>query len=136
MAEKTEKKKPKKGNPQNLRPAWKKGQSGNPNGGKLHNPEIKKLKNLTEAELIEVGNLIIQGTYEDLVMRAKAPNATVLTMMSCAIAQKAIKGDTNAYNAVLDRFVGKVKERSEVNATVTGKATVMVTMPSNGREAK
>ena len=98
---------------------WKKGQSGNPSGGKLHNPEIRKLKNLTEAEIVEVGSLVVKGSIKELQELSKNPNCSALTAMMASVAAKAInKGDGAALDILLNRIVGKVKERVEQSITI------------------
>jgi N-acetylglucosamine kinase-like BadF-type ATPase len=98
---------------------FKKGSSGNPLGGKLHNQEIRKLKNLTEAELVEVGSLVVKGSIAELQALSKNPNCTALTAMMASVAAKAInKGDAQALDILLNRIVGKVKDRVEQSLTI------------------
>lgn len=114
---------------------FKKGQSGNPLGGKLHNPEIKKLKNLTEAELIEVGTLVVKGRMDELRAMMKDPATTALKAMVAGLAIKTIaKGDPSAFNALMDRLLGKVKEHIQHSGSVDGNTKINITLPSNGRE--
>ena len=104
---------------------FKKGQTGNAQGGKLHDPVIKKLKNLTEHEMIEIGSLVLKGSVDELRAIAKDGKASALKCMMAAVAVRTIsKGDPAALEVLLNRLIGKVKERLDV------------TMPSNGREAK
>jgi len=98
---------------------WKKGQSGNPEGGRKHNPELKKLKNLTEAEIVEVGSLVVKGSITDLKKLSQNPDCSALTAMMASVAAKAInKGDGAALDILLNRIVGKVKERVEQSITI------------------
>lgn len=119
-----------------LMPKWKKGQSGNPLGGKLHDPDLKRLKNLTKAELVDVGNLIIRGSYMELEKLSKDPKESALRRMVAAQAMRAINsGDTHAFEAILNRLVGKVKDEIMQQMEIRT-PQVIVTLPDNGRSAK
>ena len=115
---------------------FKKGQSGNPLGGKLANPEMRAIRNLTEAEMVNIGSLILKGSIKDLQAIAKDPNSTVLQAMMAAVAVKTMqKGDAQALDVLLNRLIGKVKERVEVTGNALA-PLVVVSLPSNGREVK
>lgn len=120
----------------NLKP-WKKGESGNPNG---RPPDALNaaMKKLTKLELEEIANLIIKGTLADLETLMKNKQTTVIKAMIAGVAVKTIKnGDHGALNALLDRLLGKVKENHHFTGGAAVVApTVIVTIPSNGREAK
>ncbi len=132
---KPEKPKPKR-TAEQLRPHhWKKGQSGNPAGGRVLLPEEKLFKNLTKKELVEVGNYVIKGDLNALKKMASRPGATVLQIMLAAVCIKVIqKGDMHQLDILLNRLVGKV--RDEIHATGTVDARVIVSLPSNGREVR
>lgn len=121
---------------------FKKGQSGNPLGGQRHDPIKKELKRLTSKELERVGAIVIKGDRKDLEAIFKNKESTLLELMTASISQRIIyKGDVDAWNLLLDRLIGKVATKIEA----TGKdgtplnmngPQVIVTLPSNGREAK
>lgn len=116
---------------------FQKGQSGNPLGGKLHNPEIKKIKQLTEKELIDVASFVLASTVGQIKERMKDPKTSVLQGMVLGLALKSMtKGDSSAFNALMDRLLGKVKENFNFSGTVGGTSKVILTMPSNGSEAE
>lgn len=127
-----------KGNVKNLKP-FKKGQpSGNPEGARAHNPEVKMFKKLTEAELIEVGTLVIKGKVSELKARMKHPDTTVIQAMTIGVALRTMsKGDPAAFNALLDRLLGKAREHIHLSGVLdtVSKIKVSVTIPSNGSEA-
>jgi hypothetical protein len=107
-----------KGNPP-VEYQFKKGNKANPLGAKAHNPEIRKLKTLTEQELVEVGSLVVKGSIKELQALSKDPNCTALTAMMAAVAARAInRGDHAALDVLLNRIVGKVKDRVEQSITV------------------
>jgi len=112
---------------------FKPGQSGNPLGGKLHDQELRAVKNLTKKELADVGNLIIKNNFDALKKLSKDAKATVLQRMLASIAVRIIdKGDMGALDILMNRLVGKVKDE----IALTNLPQVNVTMPANGREAK
>lgn len=120
----------------NLKP-FPAGQSGNPSGRPKVAPELIAIKNLTEKELIEIGNLVIKGNIQALKDVQKDPEATVIKVMIAAVAVKIIsKGDMGALDVLLNRLVGKVKDKLDIKSLNTTPARVIVTMPSNGKEAK
>lgn len=112
---------------------FRKGVSGNLEGGRKHNPEIKAIKRLTEAEMIEVGSLVLKGNIRELQLVLKDPTSSVLKCMMAGVAIKTIqKGDPHALDVLLNRLIGKVKERVEVTGIDAPK--VIVNLPANGRE--
>ncbi len=115
---------------------WKKGQSGNPEGGRKHDPVIKQFKALTKAELAEVGNLVVKSKLDDLKAVKDDPNASVLKVMLASIAVKVIsKGDMHALDLLLNRLIGKVRDDVIVTGIPANQPQVVVTLPANGREA-
>lgn len=120
-------------NEQNLR-KWKKGQSGNPLGGKIQNVEKRAIRNLTEQEMIEIGSLVVKGSLAELKEIAKDPNASALKCMMAAVAVKTIsKGDPYALDTLLNRLVGKPKERIEMTGQ-DGGPQVIVHLPAKDQK--
>lgn len=113
---------------------WKPGQSGNPLGGKLHDPALKAIKNLTKKELADIGNLVVKGEVSALRALAADEGETVLKRMVASVCFRVIDfGDMGALDTLLNRLVGKVKDE----VAHSGDAPrIIVTLPSNGREAK
>lgn len=115
---------------------WKKGQSGNPSGGRAHDPALKAVRNLTKNELVTIGNLIIKNDFNTLLELSKRDDATTLQRMIAAVAVRIVNnGDMAAFDVLLNRLVGKVKDeilhQGEINAP-----QIIVTLPDNGRSAK
>jgi hypothetical protein len=115
---------------------YKPGQSGNPLGGQKHDPEMKRLKNLTKSELIEIGNLIIKKDISALHKVVKDEKSTALQRMIASVVVKIIaKGDMAALDHLLNRLIGKVKDeiafQGEINAP-----QIIVTLPDNEHSAK
>lgn len=109
---------------------FKKGVSGNPLGGKIHDPEIRKLRNLTKEEMIEVGSLVLKGSVEELKAIGKDPKASALKCMMAAVAVRTIqKGDPYALDVLLNRLIGKVKEEVKHTGLSPTTQSVVVTLP-------
>jgi Family of unknown function (DUF5681) len=99
---------------ENLRP-YKKGQSGNPEGGRKHNPIMRRLKALTNEQVAEIGTLILEGNLPQLQAIAKDDTAPALKVLIASVVAKAMqRGDAHALNIILDRIAGKIKERIEL----------------------
>jgi hypothetical protein len=91
---------------------FKPGQSGNPEGGKKHNKQIKKIRHLTQDQIAEIGGLLLGGKLSDLQDVAKDPKSPALKVWFASIIINGIKrGDPNILNAFLDRVVGKVADK-------------------------
>ena len=115
---------------------WKPGQSGNPNGGRAHDPALKAVRKMTKDELAKTAQLVLDGDYDTLVALANDRSASVLTQMFASVCLRIIyKGDMAAFDAFLSRIIGKVKDELDANLTHSA-ARVVVTLPANGREAK
>lgn len=97
----------------NLKPI-KKGEVRNPEGGRAHSPETKMMKLLTQKSMVRIINLIAQGDVAALRKMAKDESNTALEMMFASVVIKIIsKGDMDALDKLLNRMVGKVKDRVE-----------------------
>lgn len=96
---------------------FKKGVSGNPEGGRAHNPATKALKKLTIETYREVIELVLQGNLDDLQAMIKNPKTTALQVGVAAAFLKAIKnGDYAVVERIAERIVGKIPEEINVNS--------------------
>jgi hypothetical protein len=115
-----------------------KGQILNPLGGATHNKEARAIRKLTTEDLETVISLIQFGKLDDLKAISQDKDANVLKIWIASIAVKAIsKGDHAALNALLDRVIGKVKDRdAKGNITAEGNvlSPVQIYVPKNGSE--
>lgn len=85
----------------NLRPAWKKGQSGNPKGRPKGAISSKTILNRFLSLVEKNVKNPVTGEFEDM---------TVAEVMNLSIIAKARKGDLSAYREVLDRLEGKPQQ--------------------------
>lgn len=115
---------------------WKKGDpSPNPSGRPKEDPILKKLQKLTANELEDVASVIIKGNIDDLQAIAKDKTASVIKVMLAATCVKIIsRGDMEALDRLLNRLIGKVKDKVEVSGNNFTKAQVILTMPKNFSE--
>ena len=114
---------------------WKPGQSGNVQGGKLIDPDLKELRRLTKEELVEVGTLVVKGNVSTLKNIVKDRESSVLHAMVASVALRVIKqGDMHALDLFLNRLIGKVNDEVEYSGELNV-PQVIVTLPSNGRES-
>ena len=82
-------------NPKNLKPAWKKGQSGNPKG----RPKLPDLKDALAKVLADEQN-----------------GMTALEATLAALRAKAVRGDVRAAEVLLDRAFGKSAQTVDVTS--------------------
>lgn len=120
-----------------------KGHSGNPLGSQLHDPELKKLKRLTSAEVAEVGTLILSKNLKALkdivkdAMKNKDSQHSALKAWFAAIAVKAIEtGNATSLDPLMNRITGKVKERIELSGADGGPIAYTEMTPEQLKEKR
>ena len=96
---------------------YEKGQSGNlagrPIGGSA---TANKIRSITNEELLSMVNLLVNGTFQELEEVEQDPNTPALQSWIAAVIVKGKKrGDMQALDTLLNRLVGKVKDRVEVS---------------------
>lgn len=96
---------------------FKKGQSGNPEGGRAHNPAIKALGKLTLETYREVIELVLKGKLTDLKKMIEDPNTPAIQVGVATAFLKAIKnGDYNVIEQIASRIVGKIPDEINLNS--------------------
>lgn len=94
---------------------FKKGQSGNPLGGKLHNPIKRALKNLTVDTYREVIELVCQNDIDALEEMSESRTITALQVGVARAFLKAMRdGDYGTIERIAERIVGKIPDKLEV----------------------
>ena len=102
-----------------------KGQVLNPLGGRAHNPELKLLRRMSNAEIAQIGTLVLDGNVDGLKALVQDKNSSVLRVWMSTVALKAIqKGDAHALSIILDRIAGKPKEFIELSGGTNSKVDV------------
>ena len=91
-----------------------KGDSGNPLGGKLHNPEKKKLKQLLKTEFSMTISMVTQSTLSELQEIVKDPTSPIdRVIMASALINGVRKGDVSQLVQLAEIVIGKPKEHVE-----------------------
>lgn len=90
---------------------FKKGKSGNPEGGRAHNPAIRALKNLTIETYREIIELVLTGNLAQLEKLIKDESSSALQVgVATAFAQAIKAGDYEVIERIAERIVGKIPE--------------------------
>lgn len=111
---------------------------GHKRGGRPSDPPgFRRLANLTKTELVSVTNVLIKGDMEGLRRMANDPKApALLSTIAAIMIRMHATGDMDAFDKLLNRIIGKVKDEVQHGGSIGGNygSTVIVTLPSNGRE--
>lgn len=110
---------PKKPLPKAAEPyKFKKGVSGNPQGGRLHNPIQRALKNLTIQSYRECIEAVCTGNIDHLKAMVEDPKTSALQVGIARAFLKAIKdGDYTVIERIAERIVGKIPDELNVTST-------------------
>lgn len=105
---------------------------------RAYRAEVRTIQHLSRKQLAMVGNMIIQGNVPLLKSIRKSRTAPALKVMMACIALRVIeKGDHHAFDALLNRLVGKVPDKIDLEGTMFGAGPrIVVNLPSNGREVR
>lgn len=97
--------------------AFKKGVSGNPEGGRVHNPAIRALTKLTIETYRECVELVCTGNLTDLKEMAENPKTSALQVGIATAFMKAIKsGDYTVIERIAERIIGKIPDELKVTS--------------------
>jgi hypothetical protein len=95
---------------------------------------MKALIALSKSELIEIGNLVVKSDVKTLREIIDDENSSSIHAMVARLAIRVIDyGDPSAFDALLNRLIGKVKDEVHQTNTFAPPAKVIVTLPDNGR---
>jgi|GEM_PF-2346076 len=116
---------------------FKKGVSGNPDGGRRHDPVKKLFKNVTAPEFEEVINVALTSNPGELKQIIQNQTSSSIKVGIATSLLKAIqKGDWRTLNAIIERVVGKtvVKvDHTSGGKTIESSAQVHLYLPANGK---
>lgn len=108
------------------------GEVRNPRGAGAHDPIKKALKKLTVHELESVIGLILFSDPSQLKAESERDPTILKTWIASAALTGIKKGDLTHLTHLIDRVVGRVKERVEISGGTNSQ--VVLTMPANGSE--
>lgn len=100
---------------------------------------FEPFKVITKQELIRVGSVLLKSDIEGLKRLKYDPQApAMLACVASILLTIHETGDMVAFDRFLDRMIGKVRAEIELQGAIGGnnQGTVVVTMPSNGREVR
>lgn len=110
---------------------WKKGQSGNLEGARAHNPVMKALKNISRKEFSEIIEVALK--YDVTTLQKYAEDKTLSTIQMGvvrALTKAALKGEWSVFKDIVEQLVGKnpdVVNVTTVNTTTVNAAIAQVT---------
>lgn len=93
---------------------WKKGESGNPNGGPRLPSDVRAARDMSKAEFISTASRFLKLTAAELTAVAENPQSTALELVVASIIQKAgILGDHKRLNFFCEWMFGKLTMKHE-----------------------
>lgn len=95
---------------------FQKGQVSNPLGGGAITPQVRAIRKITMEHIEEVGEIILDGNLTKLSELAKDPSTSVLKVWIAKAAAEGIrKGDLSSLEMILNRMIGKVRDKVDVS---------------------
>ncbi len=122
----------------NVATRWRKGESGNAGNRKVDRA-VQALKKMGTQELAETCEMILKANRKELAAILNDPNTSILQVnLISAILADTQKGLTYTLDKLLERVVGKPKERIELSGDPDNPMTmqavqVLISLPDNGR---
>lgn len=111
---------------------FQKGGVSNPKGGGALSPQQRAIRKITLEHIEDVADIILDGNIQKLSELAKDPATSVLKVWIAKAAAEGIrKGDLRALEAILDRVLGKPKEKHEITGA-SGSALIPPTPEGRG----
>lgn len=105
---------------------FKPGQSGNPSGKPKMPEELQKANKLSAKKFIEYVNRYINMDREDIKEDMKRPEATMLELLVAGMISRAVsQQDPVRANFILDRTIGKVIDRMQIDVEVIAKPMII-----------
>jgi len=89
-----------------------KGVSGNPLGGRLHNPDIRRIKRMTQTELALIGTMLLKENLPGIDEIAESDvEPSLKVWIAKAIRQGMRDRSIATLETILDRIVGRVADQ-------------------------
>lgn len=99
---------------------FKKGQSGNPKGRPKLDPEVKAIQQFNKDEVSKLLNKYSRMTQKEMLKVYNSEKAMMIEKWTAKIFIKAtVEGDYRAMDYVLNRMVGKVADKMEIEDNST-----------------
>lgn len=113
---------------------FKKGQSGNPEGARAHDPMKRALKKLTAAKLHDIFAIVFNSSKEELAKLAADPKLDLLTLW---VVNSALKGNKDKSYHLLDSMLNRAIGPVTAKVELTGEAGSPLIPPTpEARSAK
>lgn len=111
------------------------GNCANPLGAKAHSPIKKALKGITNENLKELAEILLENNVQALSDVEKNPQSTVLKIWIARAAQRGIEeGDLASLETILNRILGRPKQAMEISGAEGNPIQVQdVTVPLEDR---
>lgn len=93
---------------------FKRGNNANPRGAGAHNQVKKSLKKLTETTLIDIITQVLLVDPTHLKELSQQNPNVIKTTFAAALLNDINKGKTDTLSSLLDRLLGKPKDRVEM----------------------
>lgn len=95
--------------------SFKPGNKANPKGGGALSPKIRAIRKITNEHIEEVADVILDGNLDKLKGLLGNPDSSVLKVWLAKAAAEGIrKGDIYPLDLILNRVIGKPKDKVEV----------------------
>lgn len=105
---------------------FKKGQSGNPDGARAHDPLTKALRSVTLDSYREIIELVMTSDLKAIKAIAENPKSTGLQVGIAVSFLKAIKnGDYTVIERIAERIIGKIPDVIKVDSNINAKVNVI-----------
>lgn len=96
---------------------FKKGEINNPTGNN-GSAELRILRRMSRGEIADFGAMLVEMKMKDFRLIPKDEDASPLKVMVAGMAAAAMKGNSGCWDKLLDRLVGKTKDRIEISGSL------------------
>ncbi|MGK5087860.1 DUF5681 domain-containing protein [Bdellovibrionota bacterium FG-2] len=103
------------------------GQSGNVEGARRHNQELKAVKRLVSTEVQELATLLLRGNMAEVKAALGDNEASALKVMLASIIDRGFRrGDMRTLDSLLNRLIGRPSANVIVSSDEVSPVRVMV----------
>lgn len=108
---------------------FKKGQSGNPLGGKMHDPALRALRKMSKELYAEIVHMLMTSTLEEIKKAGEDPKTIAAKRFVCIAFAKAMqRGDYSTFRTILSEVIGKVPDevKHKIEADIQNANTLKI----------